>query len=101
MHAVQVRDVDTALVRSRVILVVLVEVKGEEDDINTVDVLEHNDALASKRELIRVLLVFIPLLHQLADFKLTIHGRDLTNDDRSIGLDLSLYFLLAQVLCKC
>ena len=73
MDAVQIRNVDNALVWWRVLLVVLVNVQGEKDDVDSIQMLEHDETLATKWKLFRVVFVRVAFLHQVAHFELPVH----------------------------
>mmetsp|Transcript_3872 Transcript_3872/g.10916 ORF Transcript_3872/g.10916 Transcript_3872/m.10916 type:complete len:576 (+) Transcript_3872:401-2128(+) len=81
MDAVQVRHVDATLVGGWIVFSVFVHVESKEDDVDSIDVLEDDDALAAEGELVGILLVSIPLLHEFTNFQLAIHRGHLSNDD--------------------
>ena len=73
MNAVEVGNVDTPLIWWRVAFAVLIDVKGKENDINTIDLLKNNNTFASEWELDWIVFVSIPFLHSLSNFELPVH----------------------------
>mmetsp|Transcript_96068 Transcript_96068/g.273855 ORF Transcript_96068/g.273855 Transcript_96068/m.273855 type:complete len:427 (-) Transcript_96068:254-1534(-) len=63
MHRVEVRDVDSPMVRLGRLVTVLVHVHPEEDHVHAVDLLEENDALGRDGELAWEALIFVPFIH--------------------------------------
>jgi hypothetical protein len=61
----------------------LVHVQSKEENVDPVKLLEHNDALASKREFLRIVLVRVSLSHELTHFELPFHRCYLANNDRT------------------
>ena len=81
MDAVKVRNVNSTRVRCWILLVMLVDVKAEQYDINSIQILKDDNALASKRELVRVVPEGVSSLHAFPYFQFPIHGGNLANSD--------------------
>ena len=77
MDTVQIRNVDTASIRKRILFVMLVDVQSEQDYVNSVKVLENDNALASKVEFIGIVFESVSFLHSFADLQLLVDGRHL------------------------
>jgi hypothetical protein len=63
VNTIEVRYVYTALVGRRIVLPVLVHIQCKQHNVDSVELLEHNDGLAPKRELLGIILVRVSLLH--------------------------------------
>ena len=56
----------------RIVVAVLVHIEREEDHVDSVHILEDDDALASKGELLGILLVLVTFQHALPHVELAI-----------------------------
>lgn len=81
VYTVEVGEVDGALVGQGCVFVVFVDVESEEDYVDSVDVLEDDDALASIGEFGWVVFEGVSFVHSFADFYFAFHGGDLADVD--------------------
>ena len=56
VHTIEVRHINSPLIRRGIRVIVFIHVQTEKNDINTIQVLEDNDALATVFEFGRVIL---------------------------------------------
>lgn len=68
MHTVQVRYVHRSFVGSGVLFIVFINIQAEQYDVDSIQALEHHDALAPKGKLRRIILERIPFFHPFSHF---------------------------------
>mmetsp|Transcript_17803 Transcript_17803/g.41520 ORF Transcript_17803/g.41520 Transcript_17803/m.41520 type:complete len:260 (+) Transcript_17803:1519-2298(+) len=101
MDRIEVGDVDGLLIGKWVVVAVFVYVQRKQDYVYSVYVLKNDDALAPVKEFVRVILIGVPLLHQLANFVLPVRRRNLADGDGATRGQLFVCSRVGHILRVC
>ena len=79
MHTVQIRHIDSSLVREGIVLIVLRNIECKKDHIHAINVLKHHNAFATVGEFLWVVLMGVSGFHEVTYFMFPVRGCHLTN----------------------